>query len=99
MSAPPREIPRSAALAMQGAIAREHRGSARLRSPGALESALATVDELVAFGEQDAFELAAALFQHMVAELGLEKTRVAAALQTDLARSGALHLPNWLRTP
>jgi death-on-curing protein len=61
VTAPPQEVPRSAALAMQGAIASEHGGSARLRSPGALESALATVGELVAFGEQDALELAAAL--------------------------------------
>ncbi len=61
MNGQPREVSRSAALAMQGMIAGEHGGAGRLRSPGALESALATVGELVAFGEQDSIELAAAL--------------------------------------
>ncbi len=45
------------------------------------------------------FELAYALLEHLVAGCGLERARVAAALRTDLARSGALHLPNWLDTP
>ena len=45
------------------------------------------------------FELAYALFEHMVAGLGLDKARVAGALRADLARSGALHLPNWIHAP
>ena len=45
------------------------------------------------------FELAYALFEHLVAGLGFEKARVATALRADLARSGALHLPNWLYAP
>jgi radical SAM superfamily enzyme YgiQ (UPF0313 family) len=45
------------------------------------------------------FELAYALFEHMVAGLGLDKTLVAGALRADLARSGALHLPNWIHAP
>lgn len=58
---PLREIPQNAALAIQGIIASEHGCDGKLRSPGALESALATAGELVAFGEEDVIELAAAL--------------------------------------
>jgi radical SAM superfamily enzyme YgiQ (UPF0313 family) len=45
------------------------------------------------------FELAYALFEHMVAGPGLDKALVAGALRADLARSGALHLPNWIHAP
>lgn len=45
------------------------------------------------------FELAYALLEHLVASLGLDKTHVATALRADLARSGALHLPNWIYAP
>ncbi len=45
------------------------------------------------------FDLAHALSAYLVAGLGLDQARVATALRADLARSGALHLPNWTHTP
>lgn len=42
-------------------------------------------------------DLARALFEHLTVFQGLETQRVAIALRADLARSGAPHLPKWLR--
>ena len=42
------------------------------------------------------FELAHALSDHLVHTLSRDRNRVSAALRADLARLGALHLPNWL---
>ncbi|MCX7010445.1 MAG: radical SAM protein, partial [Kiritimatiellaeota bacterium] len=45
------------------------------------------------------FELAYALSDHLINTLGRDRQLVTAALRADLARSGALHLPNWLGKP
>ncbi|TAN38665.1 MAG: DUF4080 domain-containing protein [Verrucomicrobia bacterium] len=42
-------------------------------------------------------DFARALFDFMADFQGLEKPRIAAALRADLARSGAPHLPKWVR--
>jgi hypothetical protein len=42
-------------------------------------------------------DFAHALFDFMADFQGLEKTHIAAALRVDLARSGAPHLPKWVR--
>lgn len=45
------------------------------------------------------FELGYALLDHLCNTLGRDRRLVVTALRADLARSGALHLPNWLGKP